>query len=257
MPKDKKTDQNILKDAGYRESANKPNLFYKPLSTGAVFADMRGHGQILVWVHSKNPGWWNVRIANRAFRKLRTEHFSSYLINTLEGYDNGYCRICGKDFQDNGLYCSDECKKIADENKRIAFYKQFIITYNPDKNKYLFLCQVCGKIIGSNPYENHHISYYPQASIPVHCKCHQKIHHTDLYTHLKPPNGDGKDFYNNVEKPDNWIISGIAGMELKVTRSAIASCYPKPNLNWNRAAKTEINIKYDLVYRKKVTKPRT
>lgn len=44
-----KTDQNKLKDAGYSESVDKPNLFYKPLSNdGAIFADMRTDVAILV-----------------------------------------------------------------------------------------------------------------------------------------------------------------------------------------------------------------
>lgn len=248
MSEHKKTDQNKLKDAGYSESSKKPNLFYKPLSVGAVFADMRDSGIIWIWIQSKNPVWWNVRIANRELKNLQFKHFSSVLeIHYRQPYDNGYCRTCGKDFQDDGLYCSDECE-------RIAFYKKFIKTYNPDKKNWV-ICEVCGKYVECGSATKHHISYYPELTIPVHHKCHQKIHHTDLYTHLKPPVGDSKDFYNSVKNPANWIESGIPGTELKVTYSALASCYPKPNLNWNRAAKTEIDKEYSIMYRKKSPNP--
>ena len=254
MSEHKKTDQDKLKDAGYSESVNKPNLFYKSLSVGVVFADMREPNIISVWVNSKNPAWWNVRIANRELKNLQFKHFSSYylMIHPLQPYDNGYCRTCGKDFQDEGLYCSDECE-------RIAFYKKFIKTYNPDKQKNWIICEVCGEHVDEYGVgtEKHHISYYPETIILVHRECHQKIHHTDLYTYLKPPGGDSKDFYNGVKKSANWIESGIIGAKLKVTYSALASCYPKPNLNWNRAAKTKIDIEYDIICRKKVTVPST
>jgi len=238
-----KNDQNKLRDIGYSESVNKPNLFYKPLSNGgAVFADMRTSGIIWVWVKSKDKNWWNVRTAEREFENLQLKRFYSRLELSCS-YGNGYCERCGKDFQDNGSYCSDECE-------RIVFYENFITTYNPD------ICELCGEYVYKGA-EKHHTSYYPEITILLHHKCHRKIHYTDLYPHLKPPNSDGKDFYNNVKKPDNWIKSGIKGMELKATHSARASCFPRPNLNWNRAAKTEIDIKYDIVYRKRVTKPHT
>lgn len=253
MSEHKKTDQNKLKDAGYSESVNKPNLFYKPLSCGVMFADMREDSIISIWRKSENPKWWNVRTAERELKNLQFTHFSSILmIHPFQPYDNGYCRTCGKDFQDDGLYCSDECK-------RIAFYKEFIKTYNPVKQKNWIICEVCGEHVDEHSMatEKHHISYYPETTILVHLECHYKIHHTNLYTHLKPLVGDSKDFYNGVKKPANWIESGIPGTELKVTYSAPASCYPKPNLNWNRAAKTEIDIEYIIVHRKKVIKPLT
>ena len=203
---------------------------------------MRTPGIIWVWVRSKNKNWWNVRTAEREFKNLQFKRFYSRLELSCS-YGNGYCERCGKDFQDNGSYCSDECE-------RIASYEKFITTYNPDKKNWV-ICEVCGKYVECISATKHHISYYPELTIPVHHKCHQKIHHTDLYTYLKPPVGDSKDFYNNVKKPDNWIKSGINGAELKATHSARASCFPRPNLNWNRAAKTEIDIKYDIVYRKK------
>ena len=104
------------------------------------------------------------------------------------------------------------------------------------------VCPVCGEAIGFNHYERHHTSYYPEITTTVHKKCHTAIHHTNSYTYLRPPDGDGKDFYNNVKKPDNWISSGIIIANI----FAPASCYPPPNLNWNRAAKTQINIKYQI-----------
>jgi len=119
------------------------------------------------------------------------------------------------------------------------------------------VCPVCGEVIGFDYHEHHHISYYPEITIPVHKKCHITIHNTDSYPHLKRYfYGDGTYFYDGVKKPDYWIESGMHGHELKRVYSARASCYPRPNLNWNRAATTERDITYNITHRK-VTKPRT
>ena len=142
-------------------------------------------------------------------------------------------------------------QEMTDIDDMLSDIREFLDRYIDD------ICCVCGEIIGHDLYEHHHISYYPEVVVPVHRECHHSIHHTNSHPYLKPPVGDSRDFYNGIKKPDNWIESGIPGTELKVTYSAIASCWPKPNLNWNRAAKTEIDIEYDIVHRKKVTKPRT
>jgi len=39
----------ILETIGYSESYNKPNLFYKPINGGAVFADLRGTDDVPIW----------------------------------------------------------------------------------------------------------------------------------------------------------------------------------------------------------------
>ena len=112
------------------------------------------------------------------------------------------------------------------------------------------VCPVCGKIIGFNHFEIHHTSYYPEVTTPVHKKCHLKIHYSDTYTYLRPPIGDGKDFRNHVKKLPNWITSAISETESKVTYSCPASCYPRPNLTFNRAAETEISVKYIILWRR-------
>ena len=112
------------------------------------------------------------------------------------------------------------------------------------------VCLICNKIIGHDPHERHHISYYPETIILVHTKCHLRIHHSDSFPYLKPPTGDSRDFYNGIKKPDNFIESGILGGELKSVYSTRASVYPRPNLNWNRAAISENNINYGVIHRK-------
>ena len=179
------TDRRKLIDAGYIESIRKPKLFYKTFSNGVVFADMREQDIVSVWVQSKDnitPDWVAVRIAERELKNLRFRGFSSYLmIHPFQPYDNGYCKTCGKDFRDSGLYCSDGCE-------RIAFYKRFIEGYNTDD------CAACGRRIGHYGLQ-HHISYFPEEVVWVHPDCHHKIHRTALYPHLKPPEGDADVYY--------------------------------------------------------------
>ena len=142
-------------------------------------------------------------------------------------------------------------KEMHDINDMLSNINDYLDRYVSD------VCLVCNKIIGHDFYERHHISYYPEITILVHQECHNKIHHTDDYPHLKRYfSGDGTDFYNDVKKPDYWVESGILGHELKCVYSARESCYPRPNLKWNRAVTTERDIKYDITYRK-VTEPRT
>lgn len=46
-------------------------------------------------------------------------------------------------------------------------------------------CKACNQII-RNSCTQHHIQYNPAKTVPVHKKCHYRIHHTDEYPSLKP-----------------------------------------------------------------------
>ena len=150
----------------------------------------------------------------------------------------------------NTFSYNETFKEMDDIDDVLSDISEFLDRYISD------VCCVCGETIGYDLYERHHISYYPEITILVHRECHYSIHHTNSYPDLKPLVGDSRDFYNGIKKPDNWIESGIPGHELKAVHSSLASCYPRPNLNWNRAAITEIYKEYEIIYRK-VTKPRT
>ncbi|RZN14222.1 MAG: hypothetical protein EF812_05970 [Methanosarcinales archaeon] len=82
-------------------------------------------------------------------------------------WDDGYCRFCGKDFQSESSFCSKKCEEK---------YKDTLKTP----------CDVCGKKIDLFKEVRHHISYFPERVSFVHASCHNKIHKTNLFPHLKP-----------------------------------------------------------------------
>ena len=112
------------------------------------------------------------------------------------------------------------------------------------------MCPVCNTVIGNNLYRKHHISYYPEKTILVHKKCHNKIHNTNEYPHLKDYNiGDSKDFYSGVKRQITWYDKGLP--ESIIDYKARANVYPKPTtqqIRWNRATLTEHDIRYSIIY---------
>lgn len=225
-----------LRTAGYTDSVKQKGLFFKPLSKGGVlFVDTRCWEMpdiIYVWAMlNLEPAWLRHRtekeITKRAMRNLIVVNgfhkYNVFMYHKLENKEDGFCRLCGKSFDDDGLYCSPLCEKAAMYESVIDGYLQRI---HPQE---ITTCAVCGE--GGNLFDNikieHHVSYYPEIIMYMCAKCHQKIHKTDMYPHLKPLDGDSKDFYNGVKRSDNQIISGIIGDEVKVFYSARASYYPK------------------------------
>jgi len=203
---------NILINNGYYESKNKPNLFYKKKDDIIIFADLRGTDVIKIWddqsplIYSKvineneYPDWKVTRllkeecgILNKQGCPTRFSFYSEYEIDGLMSKDeDGYCKICDKDFQDEGKYCSEECENIA-KKRELAQY----INLMP-------FCEICKKrIINPWHYEKvrdllgddlatistaHHISYKEDITIIVCSSCHAKIHHSKdpKYTKYQP-----------------------------------------------------------------------
>ncbi|MBU4501111.1 MAG: hypothetical protein KKA79_00850, partial [Nanoarchaeota archaeon] len=115
--------------------------------------------------------------------------FSFYEDNEPDGFmfneeEDGYCKNCGKDFQNNGLFCCKECEEIY-EKKILAK-----IINNAE------ICEICGKKIpefwleGREKAEkmlniklpkgkiDHHITYEEDETMVVCPSCHAKIHHS-------------------------------------------------------------------------------
>ena len=116
----------VLTRRGYFESTNKPNLFYKKDDDNNVifFADMRGTEEVPIWEDSSPlfyakflneiPQWKKKRLLEKEFFEVAICRLSFYDECEPDGWvfsegGNGYCIICGKDFQSDGLYCS-ECQ---------------------------------------------------------------------------------------------------------------------------------------------------
>ena len=113
----------ILLANGYFESKYKPNLFYKKISQGWFYGDMRGTEEVPMWKDMRPLFYWkfNSEILDWERRRLikkelinlfnsgcpcrlsfsfydseEFEHTSSY-VDDKEGvfiWDNGYCEFC-------------------------------------------------------------------------------------------------------------------------------------------------------------------
>jgi len=200
----------VLEENGYRESQKKPNLFYrKDPSCGMFFADMRGTEDIPVWEDTSPLFYWQSN--SEVAPWLRRRHIKNELIklfhsgcpcrlasndlfDTVEfsgaGYaaiyesegifdwPDGYCKFCGKDFQAEGEFCSEKCKELHEDSKKTP-------------------CPVCNRKLSE--YDDgvirHHVKYFPAEICLVHRSCHNKIHFSDLFPHLRPSKEEIAEFY--------------------------------------------------------------
>ena len=164
----------VLKAHGYTESLKKANLFYRKGAEGVFvifFADMRGTDSVPIWEDPSPllyaqfsdgmPGWKQRRLLEREYLELRTGRLSFN-----EG-GNGYCVVCGKDFQDEGLFCSKQCEEAYHDFWKIR-------------------CKVCGKELTWDQAVEHHLSYKEDKTITVCRSCHLKIHRGSKLQKLKP-----------------------------------------------------------------------
>lgn len=188
-----------LKKSGYKESFNKSNLFYKKIPEGCFFADMRSSDIVPIWTDTRPlfyrkwekdiPHWKKRRLIKQELEHLykigcecRLSFYtprswiefenSSTIID--EGYyywDDGFCEQCGKDFQDEGSFCSKECE----EKHHLSMLNE---------------CTICGKKLEYDEEIHHHVDYKNDVTILVCRTCHAKIHHStdEAYKQYKPIN---------------------------------------------------------------------
>jgi hypothetical protein len=195
-------------NAGYEETASKPNLFYGR-DDGAIaggpyvvfFADLRGTGIIPIWEDSdplfyasmkpSPPGWMQRR---RCFQeigrlmsgfglRLRLSFCSTSEPGGLffDDVGDGFCARCGVDFRADGLYCTGCLPGILVERKAARS----------------FACGACGEGIDAenDVYIRHHVTYFPESVVIVHDACHAAIHLGGKHPNLAPPSGDAERFY--------------------------------------------------------------
>lgn len=186
----------VLKAHGYTESSGKPNLFYKhdgkayfygthQYTVVTFFADMRGTQEVAIWedpsplfyVQFTNdpPKWLKNRLAGEEFDELRIcrESYDPDLDEYNTQGNRGYCLVCGKDCQSDGLYCSPQCQEA-------------------DKDLGKVKCRICGKILETNQTIEHHLDYAENKKILVCRSCHLKIHRGAKLPHLKPIDKSGR-----------------------------------------------------------------
>ncbi len=204
----------ILEKLGYHEETKNPNLFYRKVVEGYFYADMRGTKGVaiqecpvpLFYAYLNGPNWYQRRLWKDEILRLRENGCKVRLSTNFERrapfkgihasideedgiceWPDGRCAYCGKDFADEGDYCSEECE----EKHRIEF---------------LVKCGSCGKPLELELYIRHHISYRPEKTMIVCRQCHSKIHDGKMASELRPAKEDAKEFYSKkpkkiVEKP--------------------------------------------------------
>jgi len=198
-----------LRDLGYSESRTKANLFYHSPTGGiAFFMDMRGTSVIDIAEDTRPLFYWNIdlKMEDWAKRRLLKEererlaehgvplrlsgarHFSSlggtgpgdkdYLADPF-GAADGYCVSCGSDFSDSGYYCSEDCERKERPNR---------------------FCRACKERVSHRDTIRHHVRYFPEEIVIVCRSCHNKIHFSDQYPELTPPEEEIRRFYDEEEQ---------------------------------------------------------
>lgn len=125
----------------WSESYNKPNLFYKSFNEIMVFADMRGTEIVPIWDEpypyiydngKSEEEWKRRRSINKAIAELNSvnipHRFSFYedcepdglFFGDEQDLADGICKMCKKEFDHSGLFCSEECEKNQLEKEKKA-----------------------------------------------------------------------------------------------------------------------------------------
>lgn len=166
----------------YIEASQKQNLFYKKAKGVVFFADMRGTEEVPIWddprpllyikFETDLPEWEKRRIFRQEYAELGICRASFYEECEPEGLlfgegGDGYCIVCHRDFQADGLFCSKRCEEAYEEQGKER-------------------CSVCGKELTYSQLVSHHIDYPENKTIQVCRSCHMKIHRSEKLPRLKP-----------------------------------------------------------------------
>lgn len=191
----------ILTELGWKESRSKQNLFYKKFDGIMVFADMRGTEIVPIWedpspliyAEKGHENWKKRRALRYAVEELGSNgiphRFSFYeecepnglFFGETEEMPDGKCKLCGKEFNHDGLFCSEKCEKTYSELNRL----REDVRARASEVK----CAVCGRTLKSwgKDYVLHHVDYDEQKTIPVCRSCHPRIHSRQKdYPNLAP-----------------------------------------------------------------------
>ncbi|MBI5001516.1 MAG: hypothetical protein HZB92_08360 [Euryarchaeota archaeon] len=124
-----------LENCGYVEHEAKPNLFSLKERGVAFYADMRGTKEVPIWTEpsplfywrfeTSVPDWKKRRLVKSERKRLEAAgcptRLSFHEMSPPDGLmvkeDDGYCAVCGKDFQSEGRFCSDECEGKAGQTR--------------------------------------------------------------------------------------------------------------------------------------------
>jgi len=193
-----------LEEFGWKESRNKPNLFYKEFDDVFVFADMRGTDIVPIWdepypliyARQDHPDWKRRRAISLATNELTTAdieyRFSFYdqmepgglLFGDEKMLPNGMCKMCGElllgEDLESKLFCSEHCETSFAQ----------LTELRREEGYHNIKCALCGKPLGRWDEDaiSHHIQYEPEEKTIWVCRsCHMKIHsNSEKYPELAP-----------------------------------------------------------------------
>jgi hypothetical protein len=185
----------MLSRSGWIESKPNPNLFYKEFKGLVVYADMRGTQQCPIWqnpvpliyVQESKEAWKRRRAIRVAIDEMGENGVSSrisfyesfstaglYAMRT-DGkifFPDGSCHFCHAEFENDGLFCGDECRMIYEQLEELR----------KEEDVHVERCFLCSRALdpwghnrASGPVE-HHITYDPPKTITLCRSCHRKIH---------------------------------------------------------------------------------
>ena len=196
-----------LQKLGFEESINKPNLFYKIITSekgknGIIFVDIRGTDVIPIWEEPDPIIYKNESLAFNEFMKEVVKLKGSGVSIRLSYYDscepegwgfflnkipNGFCKRCGKNIIEEvdwtilqyGGYnakIQENPYNINIEVNHCTICKKMEYTKQEYKNKCLKvadICELCGE---KEAALTHHITYKPAKTIRLCRSCHGVLH---------------------------------------------------------------------------------
>jgi len=228
----------ILKKLEYEESINKPNLFYKCLTSnqdknGIIFVDIRGTDVIPIWEEPDPIVYKNDNLAFIDFMKEVVKLKGSGVSIRLSYYDScepegwgfflnkipsGFCERCGKNIINEvdwtilqgGAYNPKVQQHLINIKieinhcntcKRMEYTKQ---EYRKKCLKIADLCELCGE---KEAELTHHITYNPVKTIRLCRSCHGVLHKKEF------PNPLWKEKRKIPKKMNNKEIVVVEALE--------------------------------------------
>lgn len=184
---------------GYKEAKKKPGLFYKRCIMGVAFVRLGWHSS---YGSSWHGMWFSFKFQSKGHPTEKEKDIVMLQLKLLK-IDFNPCEQSGKYPESLGRLLSyDICERCYDQprpkdcwlNSLMKNIGQDIVEFERSPQ-----CVVCHRHFCKNwKSSNHHVEYFPEEIVSVHPECHTKIHHTNEFLHLRPPDGDSAKFYDYV-----------------------------------------------------------